>query len=85
MGATMGQEVESLLQSMNGLLHENVDQMKSQVESLEDNVVSAIRDEKNEEISLLNQKIELKELKIKELMDGKHSQVETITKLNAQI
>jgi hypothetical protein len=54
MGATMGQEVESLLQSMNGLLHENVDQMKSQVDSLEDNVVSAIREEKNEEISLLN-------------------------------
>jgi hypothetical protein len=32
-------------------------------------VVQAINDEKNEEIRLLNQKVELKELRIKELTE----------------
>ncbi len=69
MGATMSQEVETMLQSIHGLLDDNVGHIKSQVDTLESNVVQAIKDEKNEEISLLNQKIELKELRIKELTD----------------
>lgn len=64
MGATMSHEVETMLQSIHGLLDDNVSHIKSQVDTLESNVVQAIKDEKNEEISLLNQKIELKELRI---------------------
>ena len=69
MGATMSQEVETMLQSIHGLLDDNVGHIKSQVDTLESNVVQAIKDEKNEEISLLNQKIESKDLRIKELTD----------------
>ncbi len=69
MGATMSQEVETMLQNIHGLLDDNVGQIKSQVDSLESNVVQAINDEKNEEIRLLNQKVELKELRIKELTE----------------
>ena len=69
MGATMSQEVETMLQSIHGLLDDNVGHIKSHVNSVESNVKQTIKEEKNEEIGLLYQKLEKKELRIKELTE----------------
>ena len=63
-GATTSQETEILLQNMTGMLDQNFDNLRSQVVDLESNVVETIKKEKNQEISLLNSRLEAKDKEI---------------------
>ena len=63
-GATTSQETEILLQNMTGILDQNFDNLRSQVVDLESNVVETIKKEKNQEISLLNSRLEAKDKEI---------------------
>ena len=49
---------------MIGMLDQNFDNLRSQVVELESNVVEAIKKEKNQEISLLNARLEAKDREI---------------------
>ena len=49
---------------MTGMLDQNFDNLRSQVVELESNVVEAIKKEKNQEISLLNARLEAKDREI---------------------
>ena len=63
-GATTSQETEILLQNMTGMLDQNFDNLRSQVNDLESNVVETIKTEKNKEISLLHSRLEAKDKQI---------------------
>jgi hypothetical protein len=49
---------------MTGMLDQNFDNLRSQVVDLESNVVETIKKEKNQEISLLNSRLEAKDKEI---------------------
>ena len=57
-----------MLVSMKGVFDESFGQLKSRLDEMESNIVNAIRQQQNQEISSLKSSLESKEKEIKELI-----------------
>ena len=55
LGATMSQEIGDLLMSMTSVFDERFGQLKSRLDEMENNIVNAIKQQQNQEISSLKQ------------------------------
>ena len=51
LGATMSQEIGDLLMSMTSVFDESFGQLKSRLDEMENNIVNAIKQQQNQEIS----------------------------------